>query len=299
MQYTVWDAPQDARKMASQMLWNMIPAFANTKEPITIVNASHPDFRESFRHFGVPSAHACRLEKTISTLKNVTSAWKGWTITLRKIQPLELHKRYVYTIQNTATGEFLFHTGTQTGLASLNEYEQDKNTWVICPRVSGLMRGWEIYTTKEPIHKLVVSNETDLKLCPVISFALQTGLGILPDGLQDTFWDFCQPAAFQSKHKAHFWMPWFFSSLSQKYTDDPSMVGLGPYENNFASENSASAVLYKDAVLKYGPDAKVCGNLLEKLSRVQVFGCRVSLQLTCCQPKLPTQLQHRKGGVGH
>lgn len=89
--------------------------------PVSLINATHPEFRESFRYFGVPSQHPCRLERMVVSQAKLGDWSHSLSCATRAgydgiITPVQLDigptVRTAFTIVNVGSGHHLQRSST-------------------------------------------------------------------------------------------------------------------------------------------------------------------------------------------
>ena len=170
-------------------LWYILPGFVGLQTTVTIARVTHPDFHTSYRLFGIPTDHPCRLENH----KGLKASATEWHITLDRISSRGVGYYHIRTAKDPS--KCLQPKSNDENRVVL-DLQQWSGVWMLVPRTATGGQGWDIvhgYTGR----RLVANADGVLEL---------TGL-IHPT----THWDVMFHHATVDEHRCHYWLPDFFA----------------------------------------------------------------------------------------
>lgn len=174
---------------ARGFLWFTVPAFVGGMQSVTVVQTTHPEFRESMRLFGVPADHGSRLENHPGITPN---AAPNWCIILTGMSPLGVGRYHIRDPDRPDHRLVVADNGTAQ-MQDVGWVEAKDKTWYIvpCPPY-----GWDLVYASTGA-RLEAQADGQLRAVP--------NLG------GDTHFDFLRYAPTAADHRSHFWLPPFFA----------------------------------------------------------------------------------------
>lgn len=142
---TAWTEPPFLTADAA-LLWHAVPAFlaVGGGGPVTLFRPTDPAFADSFRLFGVPAGHACRLEAGLSDFKG-----PDWLITFVGKSYLGIPRYRLQDAGNPTAFLVAPAADTVNGSATLatirasDDADVQRTSWYIVPRAPDPARGWD------------------------------------------------------------------------------------------------------------------------------------------------------------
>lgn len=184
-------------------LWHILPGFVG-ETAVTVFRATEATYLESYRRFGFPTNHPCRLENHAGM---EGGGGGDWTIVPFAVSPLGVPR---YRLRSAA-GRFLSADAAndRAYLSSSPTTGGDSSSWFVVPRTGACGRGWDIVHTGTGKRLVATADGRGVALTPWIH--------------PTDHWDLVCVRSSRTNHRPHWWFPspFFRDTFRDRAPEEP------------------------------------------------------------------------------